>query len=75
MYLGSALGILVPDLSDKTVETVSDLHLFSHSSLISKRPLMSRVLYSFLHKSVTYSLIFKAFSSSLEQIVSPVAVW
>jgi len=57
-------------LSDETVEIVSDLFHFSHSSLISKRPSVSGILWSILYKSVTSSSIFKAFSSSFETNIS-----
>jgi hypothetical protein len=57
-------------LSDEAVDIVSDLFLFSHSSLISKRPSVSGISWSFLYKSVTSSLIFNAFSSSFETNIS-----
>jgi len=69
-FIVSTLDLLEPGLSDETVETVSDLFLFSHSSLISKRPSVSGILYSFLYKSVISSSIFKAFSSSFEINIS-----
>ena len=67
-FIVSTLDLLEPGLSDETVETVSDLFLFSHSSLISKR--VSGILYSFLYKSVISSSNFKAFSSSFEINIS-----
>src|SRR6202167_1703143 len=69
-FIVSTLDLLEPGLSDETVETVSNLFLFSHSSLISKRPSVSGILWSFLYKSVTYSSIFKAFYLSFDANMS-----
>jgi hypothetical protein len=73
MYLliySAYLDLLEPGLPDETAEIVSDLFLFPHSSLISKRPSVSGILWSILYKSVTSSSIFKAFCSSLETNMS-----
>ena len=69
-FIVSTLDLLEPGLSDETVETVSDLFLFPHSSIISKRSSVSGILYSFLYKYVMSASIFKAISSSFEINIS-----
>ena len=66
-FIVSTLNLLESGLSDETVETMSDLFLFV---LISKRPSVSGILYSFLYKYVISASIFKAFSPSFEMNIS-----
>ena len=73
--IGYTLGLLEPGLSDETVEIVSDLFLFSHSSPIllsfpKDHYIVSVILYSLLYKYVTSSLILKAFSFSFKTNIS-----